>query len=224
MTISENPLPQSDRRKGMGAGMVYDRIKQAIMEGLLAELSPIEEKVLVKEFAISRTPVREALTRLAAEGLVTLRTNRSAIVTPAAPAGLGAYREARSRVAAAVGHFAAMRRRVSDIAALEAHLAAMDALPSVASLRGGFRALARAAQNCYLEIEHDRLIDTGTRLAYAAGCIDSCRRLSAEGLREIAGAVIAADANLAETRACAQIEAMCDAIVAARGKESGNDP
>ena len=224
MTISETAVPQPNRRKGMGAGLVYDRIKQAIMEGLMAELSPIEEKALVEEFAISRTPVREALTRLAAEGLVTLRSNRSAIVAPAAPAGLGAYCEARSRVAAAVGHFAAIRRRVSDIAALEAHLATMDATPapSIASVRGAFRALARAAQNRYLETEHERLIDTGTRLAYAAGCIDSCRRLSAVGLRQIAAAVIAANAESAEAEARAQVEALCSAIAAASGKECGD--
>ena len=91
MTISENSGLHSDRRKGMGAGLVYNCVKQAIMEGRLAESAPIDEKSLVEEFAVSRTPVREALTRLAAEGLVTLRSNRSAIVAPAAPAGLGAY-------------------------------------------------------------------------------------------------------------------------------------
>jgi hypothetical protein len=90
-------------------------------------------------------------------------------------------------------------------------------------VRGAFRALAHAAQNRYLETEHERLIDIGTRLAYAAGCIDSCRRLSADGLRRIAGAVIAANADSAEAEARAQVEALCSAIAAARGKECDDD-
>ena len=220
MTISENSGLHSDRRKGMGAGLVYNCVKQAIMEGRLAESAPIDEKSLVEEFAVSRTPVREALTRLAAEGLVTLRTNRSAIVAPAAPAGLGTYCEARTRVAAAVGRFAAMRRWDTDIAALKAYLAAMDAAPapSAAAVRAVFRALANAARNRYLETEHERLIDTGTRLAYAAGCIDSCRQLSADGLRRIAAAVIKGDADDAEAEARTQVATLCGAIAAANGK------
>ena len=226
MTISEDAGLQAGRRKGMSAGLVYDRVKQAIMEGRMAEFAPIEEKALVEEFALSRTPVREALTRLAAEGLVTLRANRSAIVAPAAPAGLGIYCEARDRVAAAVGRFAAMRRWDTDIAALTAYTATMDATPapSAVAVRAVFRALANAARNRYLETEHERLIDTGTRLACAAGCIDSYRQLSADGLQRIVAAVITGDADAAEAEARAQVAALCSAIAAADGKACNDGP
>ncbi len=190
------------------------------------ERATVEEKALVEEFALSRTPVREALTRLAAEGLVTLRANRSAIVAPAAPAGLGIYCEARDRVAAAVGRFAAMRRWDTDIAALKAYTATMDVTPapSAVAVRAVFRALANAARNRYLETEHERLIDTGTRLASAAGCIDGCRQLSADGLRRIAASVIAGDADGAEAEARAQVAALCSAIAAANGKACNDGP
>ena len=36
MTISEGTGLPSGRRNGMGAGLVYDRVKQAIMEGRIA--------------------------------------------------------------------------------------------------------------------------------------------------------------------------------------------
>lgn len=51
-----------------------------IVNGSLAPGTELDERVLAERFGVSRTPVREALRRLAAEGMVEVRPRRRAIV------------------------------------------------------------------------------------------------------------------------------------------------
>jgi DNA-binding GntR family transcriptional regulator len=60
---------------------VYDALKEAIIDGSLAAGSRLTEGALATSFGVSTTPVREALTRLEREGLVTLLPRRGAVVT-----------------------------------------------------------------------------------------------------------------------------------------------
>jgi DNA-binding GntR family transcriptional regulator len=62
------------------------RLRSAIARGELAPGERITEDELAAWLGVSRTPVREALSRLAAAGLVTLDANRGARVTPLDPA------------------------------------------------------------------------------------------------------------------------------------------
>jgi DNA-binding GntR family transcriptional regulator len=56
------------------------RIEKAILDGELASGSELNQEELCARLGVSRTPVREALRKLDAQGLVLLRPNRSAIV------------------------------------------------------------------------------------------------------------------------------------------------
>src|SRR5665811_940215 len=56
-------------------------LRQRIFNRELAPGSWIDELKLAEEFCISRTPLREALKVLAAEGLVTMKVRRGAYVT-----------------------------------------------------------------------------------------------------------------------------------------------
>jgi len=60
---------------------VAERLRQQIFARLLEPGSWIDEMKLAAEFGISRTPLREALKVLAAEGLVTMKVRRGAYVT-----------------------------------------------------------------------------------------------------------------------------------------------
>ena len=60
---------------------VAERLRQQIFARQLEPGSWIDELKLAAEFGISRTPLREALKVLAAEGLVTMKVRRGAYVT-----------------------------------------------------------------------------------------------------------------------------------------------
>ncbi|QRE73256.1 GntR family transcriptional regulator [Methylobacterium aquaticum] len=63
-----------------GGQSAYDRLLGAIEEGELPPGSRLREAELAERFAISRTPVREALARLEAQGLVRHEPHRGASV------------------------------------------------------------------------------------------------------------------------------------------------
>src|SRR6187549_1657361 len=60
---------------------VAELLRQRIFERDLEPGSWIDELKLAEEYGISRTPLREALKVLAAEGLVTMKVRRGAYVT-----------------------------------------------------------------------------------------------------------------------------------------------
>ncbi|AVS85241.1 GntR family transcriptional regulator [Paracidovorax avenae] len=60
---------------------VAEQLRQRIFQRALEPGSWIDELKIAEEFGISRTPLREALKVLAAEGLVTMKVRRGAYVT-----------------------------------------------------------------------------------------------------------------------------------------------
>lgn len=67
---------------------VYGVLRRAIVEVRLAPGSPISENSICRQFAVSRTPVRTALQRLAEEGLVEVFPQRGSFVAPIRLTGL----------------------------------------------------------------------------------------------------------------------------------------
>jgi DNA-binding GntR family transcriptional regulator len=60
---------------------ITNRLRQMILEGQLQPGEKINEKALTEQFGVSRTPLREALKVLAAEGLLDLIPHRGAVIT-----------------------------------------------------------------------------------------------------------------------------------------------
>ncbi|EHL95388.1 transcriptional regulator, GntR family [Acetobacteraceae bacterium AT-5844] len=59
----------------------YQAIRQKIMDGSFPPGSPLREEMLAAEIGVSRTPVRDALRRLLADGLVESTRNYGTFVT-----------------------------------------------------------------------------------------------------------------------------------------------
>src|ERR1700709_1930209 len=65
--------------------LTYRSIKQNLLDGTLGELSRLTEEALSTQLGISKSPVREALNRLAAEGLVSIEARRGAYIRQFSP-------------------------------------------------------------------------------------------------------------------------------------------
>ena len=78
------PLPHSRLKPRPLYEEVAELLRQRIFAGKASDLQPgawIDELKLAQEYGISRTPLREAIKVLAAEGLVTMKMRRGAYVT-----------------------------------------------------------------------------------------------------------------------------------------------
>jgi len=62
------------------AASAADAIRRKIFDGQLKDGEPLRQDLLAAEFGISRTPVREALVQLEAEGLVKIEPHKGAVV------------------------------------------------------------------------------------------------------------------------------------------------
>jgi DNA-binding GntR family transcriptional regulator len=79
------PIPKRTRRRRERAGVHEDvlaTLRQAIVSGVLLPGETLVVDELEEWLAVSSTPIREALTVLAGEGLVVRRANRPAVVAP----------------------------------------------------------------------------------------------------------------------------------------------
>jgi DNA-binding GntR family transcriptional regulator len=65
--------------------LTYRSIKQNLLDGTLGESSRLTEESLATKLGISKSPVREALNRLEAEGLVCIEARRGAYVRRFSP-------------------------------------------------------------------------------------------------------------------------------------------
>ncbi|KPA97756.1 MULTISPECIES: GntR family transcriptional regulator [Pseudomonas] len=61
--------------------IITRHLREAIVAGNFAEDEPIRQDEIARQFNVSKIPVREALKRLEAEGLVMFQRNRGAMVT-----------------------------------------------------------------------------------------------------------------------------------------------
>lgn len=75
------------------AQQVYDHLRRSILANAYPPDAPLPEEALAAKLHVSRVPVREALRRLAADGLVTLTPRQGAVVSSLSPKRfLDAYR------------------------------------------------------------------------------------------------------------------------------------
>lgn len=78
------------------AAAVVERLREKIIDGELREGEQLRQDAIAEEFQISRIPVREALSHLAAEGLITIVANRGAVVSALSPEEISQIFETRA--------------------------------------------------------------------------------------------------------------------------------
>ncbi len=94
--------------------VLREKIEEQIATGELPPGSTLDEAALVEAHGVSRTPVREALIQLAAEGLIEMRPRHGAVVTSIGPGRLIEMFEVMAELESMCGRLAARRMSVGE--------------------------------------------------------------------------------------------------------------
>ena len=97
---------------------VANQFRDLIIEGHLEPGSRIDETALVDQLGVSRTPFREALRTLAAEGLVVIRPSRGATVRKLSPDEVFSMLEVLAEIERLGGRLACDRASEAEVAML----------------------------------------------------------------------------------------------------------
>ena len=183
---------------------VYAALRERIVDGGLVRGTKLRQEALAEELGVSRTPLREALRRLAAEGLVEFHPNRGAHVTDVSADDVRAAYETRLIVEPGAARLAATRRPPAQLealaAAVESQRSSSDQLASYVGSRAFHLALVRASGNEFLARFAEALWVPGFAQAIYEKQLERPELLSTDLAEHerILLAVEAGDADLAE--------------------------
>jgi DNA-binding GntR family transcriptional regulator len=193
---------------GFETASLADRAYHAIREMIVSlELRPgavIDERGLMEQLGIGRTPTREALRRLAQERLVEVYPRRGMFVTSVEIRDLASLAEVRSVLESHVARLAAERATAEDRGALETLLdelggpSELDARELMALDERIHRQVYRCAHNPFLEATLEEYYVLALRIWYLA--LDRPQELEQAvlGHRELLEAIHEGDADRAE--------------------------
>jgi DNA-binding GntR family transcriptional regulator len=194
---------ETRRARGSGSRLAYDTIRDEILTLDLEPGQLKDETSLAERLGMSRSPIREALIRLAGEGLVVMLPNRSSIVAPIDVQSFPKYVEALDLVQRMVTRLAAMQRSEADLKTIAARqkdfVAAVRSGNHLAMSEADKRfhmAIAAAGKNPYFAAFCDRLLDQGRRMLHLHfDCLERTRdgRLLANEHDEMLAAIRARD-------------------------------
>lgn len=161
------------RVKGTGVRFAYETLRDEILSLHLQPGAVLDETSLAERFSMSRSPVREALIRLAGDDLVVTLSNRSTVVAPIDVQSFPKYVEAldiaqrmNTRLAAELRSDLDLktiaRRQKEFIATVQRgeHLAMSEANKAF------HMAIAQAGRNPYLAAFYERLLNQGRRMLH----------------------------------------------------------
>lgn len=124
--------------------VIADGLRAAILSGALAAGTQIRQEHVAAEYGVSHIPVREALRRLEAEGLVTIHANRGAFVSRLDAADARDIGDMRAALEMLAVRLSVPRAGPDDLAAAEAAIAAGDASADLAQWSAANWAFHRA--------------------------------------------------------------------------------
>ena len=199
----------------------YYLIKEKITTLEMPPLSVVDEQFLREELGLGRTPIREALHRLSAEGLIIIAPRRGMFVAEISITDLAKIFEVRIALEGLCARLAAERVTQDQIAQMEMTLADLETVTE-----GDTKALMRiderfhsllyqAADNEFLMDSLDRLHTLSMRLWYLVLNHLGDLRKAIEQHREITAALKAGDGDEAEDLICQHISEFQKRIKAA---------
>ncbi|MBL8045620.1 MAG: GntR family transcriptional regulator [Anaerolineales bacterium] len=189
---------------GSQSAEAYARIREKIINLELPPAAPIDENALIGELGLGRTPIREAIQRLALENLVVVYPRRGTLVADLNLSDLQKIFELRLELEPFAARLAAERASVEQIAAMQTLFASADEILLAGNNRQlieldhrAHELLAQAAHNEFLEETLERLYGHVLRLWYVSLNKVSRLREAIEEHRDIITAIQARDGDRA---------------------------
>ena len=215
MPISQNAIRVIECEDLSRAEYAYVMIRQAIRDGRIKPGQRMRETELAERFAVSRTPIREAIRRLSSEGLIEDVAGRGLAVTQFTMAQVRELYFLRGVLEGAAASQAAQFASPSEIKAMEELIAlsrpVVDRPAETAKLNLLFhQSIREAARNQYLTAALEQLADS---LSLLPGTTFEAAGRAAVALnehRDIISALKKHDGVKAEAAARSHIAKACD--------------
>ncbi len=164
---------EGKRTKGSGVRLAYDTLRDEILSLILAPGEVLDETSLAERFGMSRSPIREALIRLAGDDLVVTLSNRSTVVAPIDIQSFPKYVEAldiaqrmNTRLAAELRNDEDLNKIAKAQAAFVAAVRTGNHLAMSEANKAFHMAIAHAGRNTYLSNFYERLLNQGRRMLH----------------------------------------------------------
>jgi DNA-binding GntR family transcriptional regulator len=218
--------------KGFGAVTIYETLRDEILSLTLQPSELVDEASLAKRFGVSRSPVREAMVRLASESLLQTLPNKGTIVAPLRIEEFPQYVDALDLVQRSVTRLAARFRNSASLQNIRDEQAKFaqcvddgDVPGMILTNRDFHIAIARAANNRYLEQIYRRLLDDGRRSLrlYFKSYNDELPKEMIDNHVQIVDAIDAQDVDLAERLAREHTDEMQQRFLDYLGSRQTND-
>lgn len=203
-------LPPPDVHATSLADVAYYRIRDSIVTLELEPGTALDERSLMSQLALGRTPVREAVKRLGDEGLVQIYARRGSVVAPVEMGDLARVSEVRVPLEALAARLAADRADAADRGAMTTLLTRLE--EGATSQRELIRLdqrvhqhVHRATHNRYLQSTLTEYLTLSLRLWFLG--LERVQRLdeAVDEHRGLLTAIIDRDPDAAESAARAHV-------------------
>ncbi|MEK8025943.1 GntR family transcriptional regulator [Pseudaquabacterium rugosum] len=166
-----------DKVRETSATRVYVVLRNEILTMKLPPGAALDEAGLAERFDMSRSPIREALARLSAEGLITTLANRTTMVAPMDFARVPEFLDALDLLQRVTTRLAALHRTQDDLVRIReaqkayergiaTSLKTGDSLPMIEMNYEFHMTIARTGRNAYFEELYRRLLEEGRRMLH----------------------------------------------------------
>ncbi|WP_449432411.1 GntR family transcriptional regulator [Pseudomonas putida] len=164
-------------QKETGAVRVYGVLRDEILTMKLVPGAPLDEIGLAERFKLSRSPIREALVRLSADGLVSMLPNRSTVVSAMDFRRIPEFLDALDLLQRVTTRLAAQHRTAAELATIRTTqrayekaiaycLKSGESLPMIETNYEFHMAIAQAGHNVYFTDLYRRLLEEGRRMLH----------------------------------------------------------
>ncbi len=153
------PIPQKDNQltRVSARQFVYNELKKWIIDGTMLPGEFINDSEIAKHFAVSRTPVREAILMLARQDLVKIIPSKGTQVTPVSPAQAQSVFEAIGCLAKEIAVLATEKHTAGNILELRK---LNDNFRKAVMNNGDTRYADRLFHDCILKIAHNEYLES----------------------------------------------------------------